>query len=80
MTAERSTDDRGKTVVHGTERIGVVTDIRSGTAYVEPDWDHVSADLAEQLNWDVAGEEQSIEESAVTAVRNSEVRLRDDLL
>jgi len=73
-------DDRGKTVVHGTERIGVVTDVRSGDAYVDPDWDHVPADLAERLDWDRDSATQTVEESAITAVRNSELRLRDDLV
>lgn len=80
MTAELSEDDRGKTVVHGTERIGVVTDVQSGQAYVEPDWDHVPEALAETLDWNADADSQTIPESAVTAVRNSEVRLRDDLL
>jgi hypothetical protein len=34
MTAELSDDDRGKSVINGTERIGTVTDVRGGTAYV----------------------------------------------
>ena len=37
MTADLTDDDSGKTVVSGTERIGVVTDVRGGTAYVDPD-------------------------------------------
>jgi hypothetical protein len=80
MTAELTTDDRGKKVVHGTERIGVVTDVRGGEAYVDPDWDHVNDDLAATLDWDAAGDTQTLEESAITAIRNSEVRLRDDLV
>ena len=80
MTAQLTEDDRGKTVVHGTERIGVVTDVRSGQAYVDPDWDHVPEALAETLDWDDDADAQTLAESAVTAVRNSEVRLRDDLV
>lgn len=80
MTSELTEDDRGKTVVHGTERIGVVTDVRSGDAYVDPDWDHVPADLADTLGWDHDSATQTIGESAVTAVRNNEVRLREDLV
>ena len=80
MTAQLTEDDRGKTVVHGTERIGVVTDVQSGQAYVDPDWDHVSEGLAETLDWDDDADAQTLAESAVTAVRNSEVRLRDDLV
>ena len=79
MTAELSDDDRGQTVVSGTERIGVVTDVRGGRAYVDPDWDHVNDDLAETLGWEEDDDTYTIEESAFTAVQNSEARLRDDL-
>ncbi len=80
MTADLTDDDSGKTVVSGTERVGVVTDVRGGTAYVDPDWDHVDDGLAEALDWDAdTDDDQPLDESAVTAVRNSEVRLREDL-
>ena len=80
MTADLTDDDSGKKVVSGTERVGVVTDVRGGTAYVDPDWDHVDDGLAEALDWDSdADDDQPLDESAVTAVRNSEVRLREDL-
>lgn len=79
MTAELTESDRGKKVVNGTERIGVVTDVRGGTAYVDPDWDHVPDGLAEALNWDEEGP-HDIDESSITAIRNDEVRLRDDLI
>ena len=79
MTAELSDDDRGKTVVSGTERIGVVTDIRGNQVYVDPDWDHVNDSLAEALEWDQGEDTHTIEESAVTAVQNNEVRLRENL-
>lgn len=78
MTADLSEDDRGKEVVVGTERIGVVTDVRGGRAYVDPDFDHVDDDLAERLDWR-EGEEYTIPESAVTEIANAEVRLREDL-
>ena len=79
MTAELSDDDRGKKVVSGTERIGVVTDVRGGQAYVDPDWDHVDDGLAEALGWNRSDDTHTIDESSVTAVRNSEVRLRENL-
>jgi hypothetical protein len=40
MTTELSEGNQGKAVVSGTERIGV-DDVRSGTAYVDPDWSNV---------------------------------------
>ena len=79
MTAELSDDDRGKKVVSGTERIGVITDIRGDRVYVDPDWDHVDDDLADALGWDQSGDSHTIEASAFTAVQNSEARLREDL-
>ena len=80
MTADLSDDDRGKTVVSGTERVGVVTDVRGDTAYVDPDWDHVDEGLASALGWERgADDDQPLDESSVTAVRNSEVRLRENL-
>ena len=80
MTADLSNEDRGKTVVRGTERIGVVTDVASGTAYVDVDRDHVDDDLAATLDWDREDDQHTIEEQAITAVQNSEVRLREDLV
>lgn len=79
MTVELSDDDRGKTVVSGTERIGVIEDVRGGEAYLDPDWDHVDDGLAETLGWDEDDDTHTIEESAFTAVRNDQVHLRDDL-
>lgn len=78
MTADLSDDDRGKTVVAGTERIGTVTDVRGGTAYVDPDLDHVPDDLRDALGWSADDDRHTIDEDDVTAVRNSQVRLRDD--
>lgn len=78
MTAELSDDDRGKTVVAGTERIGTVTDVRGGTAYVDPDFEHVSERLREALGWAEGDDEHTVDEEDVTNVANSQVRLRDD--
>lgn len=78
MTVDLSEDDRGKTVVAGTERIGTVTDVRGGTAYVDPDFDHVPPELREALGWDGDGP-YTVDEDAITHVQNTEVRLRDDV-
>lgn len=78
MTAELNEDDRGKTVVYQNNRIGTVTDVRSGTAYVDPDFDHVPDQLRDELGW--TDEEYTLDEGNVTAVANSEVRLRDDIV
>ena len=80
MTAELTDEDRGKTVVSGTERIGTVTDVATGTAYVDPDWDHIPDQLREALDWEEGDDHYTIDESQVTAVQNAEVRLREDLV
>ena len=77
MTADLSQDDRGKTVVYQNNRIGTVTDVRSGTAYVELDDSHVPEQLREAMDWD---DDQTVDEDAVAAVRNGQLHLRDDLV
>ncbi|NHN60918.1 MULTISPECIES: PRC-barrel domain containing protein [Halorussus] len=79
MTGELSDDDRGKTVVNDTDRIGTVTDVRGGTAYVDPDWDHLPEDLRDALGWSEGDDRHAIDEEAVTAVQNSQIRIREDL-
>lgn len=78
MTADLSQDDRGKTVVYQNNRIGTVSDVRSGTAYVDPDLDHVPDQLRDALGW--TDEEYTLDEDRITAVENGEVRLRDDIV
>lgn len=80
MTAELSEEDRGKAVVSGTERIGVVDEVRTGTAYVDPDWNNVPEQLQDVLDWNRGDDTYPIEESAITASRNDVLQLRDDLL
>lgn len=79
MTADLSDGDRGKTVVAGTERIGTVTDVSGGTAYVEPDLDQVPSQLKDALGWREGDEHYTVDENAITNVQNSEVRLREDI-
>lgn len=79
MTADLTQDDRGKTVVYQNNRLGTVTDVRSGTAYVDPDLDHAPDQLRDALDW-TDGDDYTIDENAITAVANDQVRLRDDLV
>lgn len=78
MTADLTQDDRGKTLVRQSTRLGTVTDVDGATVYVEIDQDHVPDDLRETLGWD-GDDVQTLSEDAITAVQNSEVRLRTDL-
>lgn len=79
MTAELSKSDRGKTVVSGNERIGVVTDVRGDRAYVNPEWENVDEGLKRVLDWSEDDHAHTIEQSAFATVQNDEVRLRSDL-
>lgn len=64
----------------GTERIGTVTDVAGNTVYVDPDWDHVLDQLRDEFDWNPDDDQHEIPESAVTAVQNSQVRIRDDMV
>ncbi|SFG55844.1 hypothetical protein SAMN04488063_2412 [Halopelagius inordinatus] len=79
MTVELSKGDREKTVVSGNERIGVVTDVRGGRAYVDPEWDNVDEGLRETLDWTEDDDAHTVEESAFATAQNDELRLRSDL-
>lgn len=78
MTADLSEDDRGKTVVYQNNRIGTVSDVRSGTAYVDPDMDHVPDQLRDALGW--TDEEYTLDEDRITAIDNGQIQLRDDIV
>ena len=76
-TANLSDDDSGKRVVTAdNEEIGVITEVRAGTAYVEPDpgmFDTIKA----KLDWGDAGEDSyPIDAAEVETVTDDEVRLR----
>ncbi len=78
MTVDLSQDDRGKTVVYQNNRIGTVSDVRGGTAYVDPDMDHVPDQLRDVLGW--TDEEYTLDEDRITDVSNGQVTLRDDVM
>lgn len=69
-------DDIGKTVVdqHGTE-IGLVSGVRHGTAYVDPE-PNLTTKLKTKLGWeDVEDEEYPLQDVAVESVTDDTVRL-----
>lgn len=80
MTATASEQDRGKTVVHGTERIGVITDVQGEAVYVDPEWNHVHDELRDRLGWERGDDHHTFEESLVTDIRDGRAHLRDDVL
>jgi len=79
MTADLTDDDRGKAVVTNNKRLGVVTDVRGGEAFVDPEWDNVDEDLADTLDWDRDDDDHRLDSSAIADVRNDQLYLRDDL-
>lgn len=75
--ANLTEDDEGKRVVTTDgDEVGMITEVRSGTAYVEPDpgmFDSIKA----KLDWGDAGEDTyPIEADRVDRVTDDEVHLR----
>lgn len=75
------TDDAvGKDVVNAQgDAVGIVSAVRHGTAYVDPD--PTLTDRAKaKLGWeDTDGEDYPLQEAAIATVTDDEIRLRDDL-
>lgn len=76
-TTRLTEDDEGKRVVSTDgEKIGMVAEVRSGTAYVDPDpgmFDQIKA----KLNWgDVDEDTYPLNADDVAEVTDDEIRLR----
>ena len=81
MSSTELTDsDEGKTVVSGDGgSIGVVSEVRGGRAYVDPD-PNVTDKLMSTMGWSDADEEDfALNASQVDEVTDDEVRLTSDL-
>jgi hypothetical protein len=75
-TTQLTEDDEGKPVVSGDgDKIGMITEVRGGTAHVDPDpgmFDSVKA----KLDWGDAGEDTyPLEADKVADVTDDEVRI-----
>jgi hypothetical protein len=75
-TTQLTEDDEGKPVVSGDgDEIGMITEVRGGTAHVDPDpgmFDSVKA----KLDWGDAGEDTyPLEADKVADVTDDEVRI-----
>jgi hypothetical protein len=74
-------DDVGKTVVdeHGSD-IGIVSAVRHGTAYVDPD-PGLTTKIKTALGWEDIDEEEGypLQDESVSTVTDDEIRLRSDL-
>ena len=73
-------DDEGKKVVSADgDEIGIVTDVRNDTAYVDPD-PGITDTVMSKLGWKSAGEEDyPLENSRIDAITDDEVRLERNL-
>ncbi|WP_158058176.1 PRC-barrel domain containing protein [Halorussus halophilus] len=72
-------DDEGKSVVMGDEKVGMITEVEHGTAYVDPD-PGITDRIKATLDWGDRDEDTyPLQESRVDTVTDDEVRLRDDL-
>lgn len=71
-------DDDGKAVIDSSGRkIGMVTEVRSGTAYVNAD-PGLTDSIRSKLGWGDADEgDYALEESRIDTVTDDEVRLKD---
>ena len=77
MSVMITESDEGKSVVdeHG-EEIGIVADVRGGTAYVDPDPGLVTQ-MKSKLGWEEADEETyPLNSSDIAEITDDEVRLR----
>lgn len=72
-------DDEGKLVVDSQgQEIGMITEVRSGTAYVSAD-PGLADTIRSKLGWGDADEDDyPLEETRIHTVTDDEVRLRDE--
>lgn len=78
MTADLSDDDRGKALVTRNTRLGVVTDVRGDTVYLDLDGD-VPDGLRDRLDLDPDDETTTVPSSPLDVTGNDEVVVRDDV-
>lgn len=76
MTRNITEDDEGKDVVDSNgETIGIVSSVRGGTAYVDPD-PGLTDSIKSKLGWNEPDEEDyPLDDSRVDTVTDDEVRL-----
>lgn len=73
-------EDEGKSVVNSTgEKIGMVTGVKSGTAYVDPD-PGITDSIRSKLGWsDIDQDDFALQADRVETVTDDEIRLKGDL-
>ena len=81
QTTQFTDDDVGKTVVNGDgDDVGIVSAVKHGTAYVDPD-PGITTRITAALGWENIDDEDGypLQEQAVATVTDDQVRLRSDL-
>jgi hypothetical protein len=73
-------DDEGKTVVNANgEKIGVVSGVRGGRAYVDPD-PGITTSIRSKLGWqDVDEDDYPLPETSIDEITADQIRLEQDL-
>lgn len=72
-------DDEGKSVVMGDEKVGMITEVEHGTAYVDPD-PGITDRIKATLDWGSRDDDTyPLQESRVDTITDDEVRLQHDL-
>ncbi|WP_328587671.1 PRC-barrel domain containing protein [Halosimplex salinum] len=71
-----SDDDQGKPVLDSSgEKIGVVSEVRAGTAYVDPD-PGITDTVKSRLGWsDADADDFPLDDSEIATVTDDEIRL-----
>ena len=79
-TVQITDEDVGKTVLDGDgDEVGIVSAVRHGTAYVDPD-PGITTKLKTKLGWEDHEEaDYPLQEPSVETVTDDEIRLRSDL-
>jgi hypothetical protein len=80
-TVQITDDDIGKGVVNAEgDTVGIVSAVRHGTAYVDPD-PGIKTKLTAALGWDDIDDEDGypLQERAIATVTDDQIRLRSDL-
>ncbi|EMA70686.1 hypothetical protein C461_00317 [Halorubrum aidingense JCM 13560] len=73
-------DDEGKNVVDSSgKKIGIVTEVRSGTAYVNAD-PGITDTIRSKLGWGDADEDDyALEKGRIDTISDDEIRLKKNL-
>lgn len=80
MDHDLTAEDEGKDVLnYAGERIGIVSSVRDGTAYVDPNPD-LTDRLRSRLGWDnVDQEDYRLDGDQIASVTDDEIHLESDL-